>query len=76
MQYFEIFAWTMQDSAFQVRSAFVHKFVVYATQRRFTNPRMNVVLFLTAHDPDVENRLIAQRFVQERLRSMRPGECY
>lgn len=74
MDYFENFAWTMQDPSFQVRSGLVHKFIRYALANKITNPKMNTALFLTAHDPDVENRLMPQKFITERLRSARPGE--
>lgn len=74
MEYFEHFAWTLQDPAFQVRSGLVHKFIRYASQGRINNSKMNTALFLTAHDPDVENRLMPQKFIAERVKIAKPGE--
>lgn len=76
MEHFETFAWAMQDPAFQVRSGLVHKFIRYASYSRINNPKMNTALFLTAHDPDVENRLMVQKYIVERLRTARPGEYH
>lgn len=75
MEYFENFAWTMQDPSFQVRSGLVHKFIRYSTYNKMTNPRMNTALFLTAHDPDIENRLMPQKYIVERLKTAKPGKC-
>lgn len=74
MEYFEHFAWTMQDPAFQVRSGLVHKFIRYASQGKIKNPKMHTALFLTAHDPDVENRLMPQKYIAERLKIAKPGK--
>lgn len=45
----------MQDPCFQVRMGFLIKIITYLTWSH-TNPRFNVVLFLTAHDPERDVR--------------------
>lgn len=67
-----------QDTAFQIRGIFIHKLIAYLFAKKFPGNvanRMMVMLFLTAHDPDKENILMARRFVMESTARLRPGEA-
>ena len=44
-----------QDTCFDVRSLFLSKLIKYMVARKL-DARFNIVLFLTAHDPEKENR--------------------
>ncbi|KAF8506492.1 armadillo-type protein [Hysterangium stoloniferum] len=52
---FALLALTTQDTCFQVRMGFVVKLIGYLSRRK-TDMRLNVILFLTAHDPEREVR--------------------
>lgn len=72
-QHLQIIAWTVQDQAFQVRVALIHKLVAYTLSKRITSPRYTTILFLSAHDPDVENILMAQKSIVERAKKVSAG---
>lgn len=73
-QAFQQLAWTIQDPAFQVRGALIHKLVAYTMSRKLAAPKYTCLLFLTAHDPDYENALMARRSIEQRARKATSGE--
>lgn len=73
MHYFSPLAWSLQDPAFQVRGVLVHKLIQYCHTRRLPSYKFNTLLFITAHDPDPENTMMAQKFVSEKYKTMPSG---
>jgi sister-chromatid-cohesion protein PDS5 len=73
IQHLHLLAWAFQDQAFQVRGALIHKLVAYTLNRRITNTRYTTILFITAHDPDYENILMAQRSIMSKAGKLNPG---
>ncbi|SGY76821.1 BQ5605_C005g03519 [Microbotryum silenes-dioicae] len=72
---FELLARTAQDECYEVRSGFINKLLTYLRSNRIstTAARYNMVLFLTAHDPEVELRLSVQNFVKTRANAIPPA---
>ncbi|GAA5921167.1 hypothetical protein JCM3775_004123 [Rhodotorula graminis] len=66
---FDLFTRTAQDSAFELREAFLKKLVVYLRKDRFhpkVVARLNMVLFLVAHEPEDELKETVLKFVRSR----------
>ena len=74
MHFFSPLAWSLQDSAFQVRGALVHKLIQYCHTRRLPSYKFNTLLFVVAHDPDPENSMMAQKFVSEKYKTLQSGQ--
>jgi sister-chromatid-cohesion protein PDS5 len=73
MHFFSPLAWSLQDQAFQVRGAIVHKLIHYCHMKRLPSFKYNTLLFVTAHDPDPENMMMAQKFVSEKYKTLQSG---
>lgn len=43
-----------QDACFEVRSQFIRRLLAYLRTSRLRGDRFNIVLFLVAHDPEIE----------------------
>ncbi|KPV72536.1 uncharacterized protein RHOBADRAFT_29677, partial [Rhodotorula graminis WP1] len=66
---FDLFTRTAQDSTFELREAFLKKLVVYLRKDRFhpkVVARLNMVLFLVAHEPEDELKETVLKFVRSR----------
>ncbi|GAA5907023.1 hypothetical protein JCM8208_004491 [Rhodotorula glutinis] len=66
---FDLFTRTAQDSTFEIREAFLKKLVVYLRKDRFHPKvvgRLNMVLFLVAHEPEDELKDTVLKFARSR----------
>ncbi|GAA5836905.1 hypothetical protein JCM9279_007697 [Rhodotorula babjevae] len=66
---FDLFTRTAQDSTFELREAFLKKLVVYLRKDRFHPKvvgRVNMVLFLVAHEPEYELKETVLKFARGR----------
>ncbi|KAE8234699.1 hypothetical protein CF326_g258 [Tilletia indica] len=66
---FSDLAFAVQDVCFGVRQRFLRKIIVYLTQRRLPS-RFNIIGFLSAVDPEVENKIQFTTYARTALRSM------
>ncbi|BGP42871.1 Sister chromatid cohesion protein pds5 [Rhodotorula kratochvilovae] len=67
----DVLARTAQDATYEVREAFLKKLVAYLRQNRFLPaavPRLNMVLFLVAHEPEEELKAHVLAFAKSRRR--------
>lgn len=66
---FDLFTRTAQDATFEVREAFLKKLLAYLRRDRFhpgVIPRLNMVLFLVAHEPEEELKEAVLAFARGR----------
>ncbi|GAA6049962.1 hypothetical protein JCM3770_007070 [Rhodotorula araucariae] len=67
----DLLARTAQDATYEVREAFLKKLVTYLRQNRFhpgVVPRLNMVLFLVAHEPEEDLKESVLAFAKGRKR--------
>lgn len=69
----EQLAWVLQDATFQVRGLLTRKLVAYIHARRLPSYKFTTLLFITAHDPDPENLMMARKCVTDRYHAASPG---
>ncbi|KAK0534137.1 Sister chromatid cohesion protein pds5 [Tilletia horrida] len=72
---FVTLAFTVQDVCFGVRQRFLRKVLQYLTQRRLPS-RFNVIGFLSAVDPEAENKSHFTTYVHTAVRSMPVQDKY